>query len=246
MKYVCNKRLWFLVCLVLTSATIFSAEKAPVNTDSLIEKTCGVEKIHALKQRHLLSKVEGVVSNDRFTIPSIYHGDYFASLYEQMLIPIAHNCSYYAIFYAQLLFNLFKDSPEFDFDIDDVIKNPFQSEKEFQIFLETFELTEDFNDIGLLPVENQEVQEIAQKVNPKIAILNYYDNIKNKLNNTDGYQVFIYNKEGHWVAFGIDYRAHKIYFVDSMGYLNCKDQKYSSTDRKIISSIYESICRKFN
>ena len=246
MKYVCNKRLWFLVCLVLTSATIFSAEKAPVNTDSFIEKTCGVEKIHALKQRHLLSKVEGVVSNDRFTIPSIYHGSYFDLLLEQMLLPIANNCSYYAIFYAQLLFNLFKDHPEFNFDIDDVNKNPFQSENEFQIFLKTFELTEDFNDIGLWPAAEKQVEKIAKKVNPKIAIVSYYENIKNKLNNTDGYQVFIYNKEGHWVAFGVDYRAHKIYFVDSLGYLNFKGQKYSSTDREIISNIHKSICRKFN
>jgi hypothetical protein len=220
MKNFLKKSGLFLIVLVFAGNIIFTAETVDVKghiQDVEFEQRCDAVKINALLQRHVLE--------DRVNAAQIDFSTHF----------IAHNCSYYAIYFAHLLAVILEDLDDFDFKLDDAHENPFQSEQVFQNFLAEFELTEDFDFVDLWAVPSDQVKEIAAKVNPKIIPISFNDDIKKFLSNYSDYQVFIFNKNDHWVACGIDYRTDKIYFVDSLK--NYKKQKYSKLDRGIISTI---------
>ncbi len=194
-------------------------------TDRLFEQDCGVVKIHSLQQGHYLREMENIYKE---TIS---------------ILMLRQNCSFYAVFFADLLIKCFERGGEFYF-ADSTKENPFQSKENFKAFLEKFDLALEFDETLQVSVPNEKVKQMAAKVNPEILcvvpVMNdslYESNFENLLNNSNCYQVLMYKKGGHWVAFGIDYQTDKIYFVDSLDYVNIKGEKYSSTDQNIIWSI---------
>jgi hypothetical protein len=193
--------------------------------DEQFEQNCGVIKVHSLQQGYYSLEVENIYKES------------------SSILKLCQNCSFYAGFYADLLIKCFEQGGEL-YLTDSPKANPFQSEEIFKAFLQKFDLTLEFDETLQKSVPNEKVKQMAAKVNPKILCVVpvmketcYESNFENLLNNSNCYQVLMYKKGGHWVAFGIDYQTDKIYFVDSLDYVNIKGQKYSDTDRKIISLI---------
>jgi hypothetical protein len=209
------------------------AEEVPstsVDRDSQVERNFNVQKIDAL--------VQGKQS----------YGSYGAFWY--------NTCSCYAIFFADLLIKHFKGRKA-SHGVDDLNETVFQSNLAFAgtsdlvdykgrksiqpCFLTEFNLVEEFRAIDIAAktaLKDARVGEIAKKVNPKITVVLKPEAIAPRLKDSNGYQVLICKSENdHWTAFGIDYLEDKIYFVDSLGYLNYKNQKYSSDNIEIISQI---------
>jgi hypothetical protein len=160
------------------------------------------------------------------------------------------NCHFYAMFNVYLLNSVLENAD--DLDQGDPAHNPFQSEEAFQAFLQAFNLVQEFDRAAYLPTLDEKTKSIMKSIDPSISciipiqikgILSRHDredaHFENYLNLNRHYQVFIYKKRRHWVAFGIDYSKDEIYFVDSVE--NYKKQKYSSTDIKIIVSIRDAM-----
>ena len=166
------------------------------------------------------------------------------------------NCSCYAIFFANLLMKHFEgrgrlhDGNGFDekafqsklkFQGCDFLYNSIKNSQLKSCFLTEFNLFEEFRAINTdsnTALKDAKVCEIVANVNPKITVILAGKAIADRLKNSDGYQVLVCkNKNDHWIAFGIDYLHDKIYFLDSLGYLNRLNQKYSSVNRAIISEI---------
>jgi hypothetical protein len=223
-----------LLSSVAQGAEVLStAEEVPstsVGRDSQVESDFNVQKIHAL--------VQGKMS----------YGSYGEFWY--------NTCSCYAIFFADLLIKHF-EGRKASHGVDDLNETVFQSNLAFAgtsdlfdykrrksiqpCFLTTFNLVEEFRAIDIAAktaLTDARVGEIAKKVNPKITVVLKPEAIASRLKDSNGYQVLICkSKNDHWTAFGIDYLEDKIYFVDSLGYLNYKNQKYSSDNIEIISKI---------
>jgi hypothetical protein len=150
------------------------------------------------------------------------------------------NCSFYAIYFAYILKKYLKKDnalPLADSKFNGLFILDFYFYKKF---LKKFDLLNDFEEVKRRgrAVSDKKVENNVKKVSSKITVIHEDEKIKEYLDDADDYQVFIYNKRGHWVAFGIDYQTDKIYFVDSLGLFHPNNgKKYSSADKGILWQI---------
>jgi hypothetical protein len=155
---------------------------------------------------------------------------------------LLQSCSFYAIYFAHLFIRFFEGNGLVS-AADNEVGKLFKSQDYFEEFLKLNGLFCSYQNVEKNgAVGDEQVEKNAKQVSSKITVTHQGLSIQEYLDNKNGdYQVFIYNKSGHWIALGLDYRTNQIYCADSLAR---ESYRYSWRDRDVIHSIHHFLKKK--